>query len=794
MNLDLILKDNSILIIPNNIKNKVLLKLNNLDNIYNIKILSLNEFISRLTFTYNEEAIYYLIKNYNIKYEVAKVYLDNIKYIDKDKRYNIKKLDKLSKIKRRLIDNNLLKYDVNFINYVSDKEVIIYGYDYISNYDRNVLSKLSNVRKLSKKHENYVHTIYEFSDIDNEVEFIANKIIKLINNKIDINNIKLAGISSEYLSVIKRIFGFYNIPVNLPNNSSIYDTSIISDFIKLINENDINISLDLLEKKYDLLNEENNYIYNKLVDILNKYTFIDNYLDVIDMLIYDFKHTENYNNKKINSIEIINLKDNIIDDNIYVFLLGFNQGNIPAIYKDEDYITDFIRPNLDIETTQELNDIEKINIISIIKSIKNLVITYKLKTPFDIYYKSIIIDELGYDVIINEKIENKYSNKMNNIHLADCLDNLIKYGIKDDNLGRLYNSYSDIKYLTFDNKFSGIKKNDLLEYLDKKLLLSYSSVDNYYRCSFRYYLNNILKLTEYESTFAIEIGNIFHYILSKCFDDDFIFDKEFNIAISDLELNPSDKFFLKKLKNELLFIIDTIKLQNKFSSFDKALYESKVYINKEGNIKLTFMGIIDKLLYKKENNKTYLAIIDYKTGNPHTNLNNTIYGIDMQLPVYLYLSNNMSEIKNAEVVGFYLQKILNNEIIKSQDKIYEKQKKDNLKLQGYSINDEEILEKFDSSYKDSEVIKSMKVGNNGFYAYSKTISKDEINKLIEITEKNINDAFKNILDAKFDINPKRIGKNNVGCEFCKYKDICYMKEEDIVNLEEYKDLEFLKGV
>lgn len=790
MDIKNIIKDNIILVIPSTIKTKVLLEINELNEIYDVKIMNLNELISKLTYSYDEEAIYYLINKYKIKCEVAKVYLDNIKYVDTIS-YKNNKLNELSRIKKELIDNNLLRYDTNFKKYLSDREVIIYGYDYITNYDRNVLSQIPSIRIINKEHKNYKHNIYEFNDIDSEVEFVANKIVELINDGININDIKLAGVSSEYLTIVKRIFNFYNILVNLPNNSSTYDTNIISDFIKLIRKNTINNTLNLLEKKYDLLKEENNYIYNKLIDILNKYTFIDNYLDIIDMLIYDFKHTKNYSKKTINSIEVIDLKNNIIDDNIYVFLLGFNQGNIPIIHKDEEYITDTLRPNLDMETIEEMNNIEKINIVNAIKSIKNLVITYKLKTPFDIYYRSAILDELDYNVITNEKIENKYSNKLNYIHLANNLDNLIKYGIKDDNLSKLYNSYNDIKYLTFDNKFSGIKKNDLLEYLDNKLLLSYSSVDNYFRCSFRYYLNNILKLSEYESTFAIEIGNIFHYVLSKCFDDDFDFDKEFNFKIENLELSSSDKFFLKKLKNELLFIIDTIKLQNKFSSFDKALYENKVYINKEGNIKLTFMGIIDKLLYKKENNKTYLVIIDYKTGNPYTNLNNIIYGIDMQLPVYLYLSNNMSEIKNAEVVGFYLQKILNNEIIKSIDKTYDKQKKDNLKLQGYSINDGEVLEKFDSSYKDSEVIKSMKIGNNGFYAYSKTISKKEIDKLIEITENNVNDAFKNILDAKFDINPKRIGKNNVGCEFCKYKDICYMKEDDIVNLEEYKNLEFL---
>ena len=247
---------------------------------------------------------------------------------------------------------------------------------------------------------------------------------------------------------------------------------------------------------------------------------------------------------------------------------------------------------------------------------------------------------------------------------------------------------------------------------------------------------------------------------------------------------------MKKLKEELRFIIDTINKQNSFNSLDKSLYENKVYINKEGNIKLTFMGIIDKLLYKEENNKTYLVIIDYKTGFPHTNLNNTIYGIDMQLPVYLYLAKE-GLFKNAEVIGFYLQKILNNEIIRDPKKTYEQQKEDNLKLLGYTIDEPELASKFDFSYTDSEVVKSLKFGQNGFYAYSKVLSEEKINKLIEIVKDNIDNAFDNILDAKFNINPKRVGKDNIGCSFCKYSDICFMKEEDVVLLDEHNNLDFL---
>ena len=381
---------------------------------------------------------------------------------------------------------------------------------------------------------------------------------------------------------------------------------------------------------------------------------------------------------------------------------------------------------------------------------------------------------------------------MNYINLAKKLDNLIKYNMKDNELDILYSNYSDINYLKYDNTFKGINKEDFKEFINNDLLLSYSSMDNYYRCSFRYYLNNVLKLNEKDDKLYLKIGNIFHYILSICFNDGFNLDEEYDKYIKDLDLTISDRFFLKKLKKELQFVIETIKNQNKFSTFDKALYENKIYINKEGNVKLTFMGVLDKVLYQEEKENTYLVIIDYKTGTLHTDLNNVIYGINMQLPVYLYLSKE--KFNNAEVVGFYLQKILNNEIIKQKGKSYEKIKKDNLKLDGYTINDSELISKFDFTYKDSEVIKSMKINNDGsFYAYAKVLTVDQMNKLTELVKKNIDNAFNGIINCNFDINPKVIGKKMEGCLNCKYNDICYMKEEDKVYLEEKNFPSYLGG-
>ena len=789
MHFETFIQDNIVLVIPNTIKKQVLLKLNEFENIFNIKIMSLEELINSITFKYSDESIYYLIKKYDMNYDVALMYLNNIKYVN-DINVSSNKIEKLKNIKNELDENNLLIYDKNIFGLLKEKEVVIYGYDYIDNYSLKMLKKIDNYKIIKKEYSNFNHDVYEFNNIEDELYFVLTNIIDLIKKGVNINNIKLCNVTSEYENDLKRMFNIFNIPINIKNNKSIKSSLIFKDFIKSLKNNEIEESIDFIINKYDTSVSNNKYIVDQIIKILNTYNFVEEKDILINILTNEFKKIYIKNDEYENAVNIVDLKDNVFNDNDFVFLLGFNMGNIPIIYKDEDYLSDNEKDLLGLEMSYKKNSIEKKVVINNIKSIKNLFITYKNKTNFMEYMPSLLIDELKLNVIKNIDKKYNYSLKYNDLLLYKKIDDLIKYGTKDSVIDILYANKEKDNYLKYDNKFKGIDKLKFNNSLNGKLLLSYSSIDNYNRCAFRYYLNNILKITEFEETFAQNIGTIFHDILSKAFSDDFNFDKEFDEKMSQTIFTNKELFFMKKLKNELKFVIDTIKKQNKFNSLDKSLYENKVYINKDGNIKLTFMGIIDKLLYKEEDNKTYLVIIDYKTGVLHTNLNNTIYGIDMQLPVYLYLAKD-GLFKNAEVIGFYLQKILNNEVVKDSKKTYISQKEESLKLNGYTVDRTDLISKFDFSYTDSEVIKSLKFGKTGFYAYSKILSEEKIDKLINIVKNNIDDAFSNILSANFDINPKRIGKNNVGCTFCKYKDICFMKEEDVVELEEHTNLDFL---
>lgn len=67
--------------------------------------------------------------------------------------------------------------------------------------------------------------------------------------------------------------------------------------------------------------------------------------------------------------------------------------------------------------------------------------------------------------------------------------------------------------------------------------------------------------------------------------------------------------------------------------------------------------------------------------------------------------------------------------------------------------------------------------------YSKVLSESEIDEFIEIVSNNIDKMIEALNNCEFDINPKKIKNKNIGCEYCSFKDICYVNNSNIVELE-----------
>ena len=63
------------------------------------------EYLDNYYFSYDDDAIYYLMKKYNLNIDVCKVYLKNLYVIDINRDYSSLKLNYLKELKKDLINN-----------------------------------------------------------------------------------------------------------------------------------------------------------------------------------------------------------------------------------------------------------------------------------------------------------------------------------------------------------------------------------------------------------------------------------------------------------------------------------------------------------------------------------------------------------------------------------------------------------------------------------------------------------------------------------------------------------------
>ncbi len=762
------LTDDLLIVCNSGIKKNILNKYN--DKLYNYKFMNKNEFKNHFYFAYDNKTISYLISKYNYNIDVCKIYLDNLYPIDIDKNYKNEKLKFLKRLKIELINEKLLYFDKLFNSYLNTKTVIIIDNN-LEKYEKDDFKKFIILDESSQKLECSVTCC---NTLEEEILYVIDNILTLVNDGVDLNKIYLTNVGEDYLYTINRLFSYFKIPINLDMRESIYGTKIVKDYLNT--------------KKIPSFKTK---IGTKLIEVLNSLVDISDDVNYNIFLTDKLKHTYIPQTKYKNAVNIIDIGTPIEEDD-YLFVLGFNQDIIPRTYKNEEYITDSIKDEVNLYLTTEKNIREKKSISNYLGKIKNLFISYKEKSNFNSYLPSSLISDLNLNVSKYDSKKVYNSDLYNKLRLGELLDNYYKYGEKSNLLTKLVSHY-DINYNTYDNSFTGINTSSFINYINNYLKLSYTSLNTYNNCAFKYYINYILKINQSKDTFSIFVGNLFHYIFSVMYNECFNFDLEWDSYLEKYELSLKEKFFLKDLKKKLSEDIDIIKDLEMLSEYKNILTEEEVKIKLRKDLEIYFTGKIDKIISTNNSTDTYFSVVDYKTGTINTSINNMKYGLNMQLPIYLYLISKSSIFTSAIFTGMYFQRVLYPNYKWELGKNLYDIKKNNLKLQGYSTDNIENLSKFDRSYESSEMIKSMKINKDGsFSKNSKVLSDDDIYNILKYTEGVIDEVVDNILNAKFDINPKVIEKNK-SCTNCEFHDICFVNNKDYIYLDKVDNLDFLGG-
>ena len=340
---------------------------------------------------------------------------------------------------------------------------------------------------------------------------------------------------------------------------------------------------------------------------------------------------------------------------------------------------------------------------------------------------------------------------------------------------------------------------------------SVTRLEQFAACAFAHYLSYGLRLRERElQQFAsVDMGNIYHDVLERFakgiemseytwFDipqeaQDALLSQSMEDAIAgsgigDVFEDARNSYLLKRMETTAKRTIWALMLQvrkGKFVpsgfevSFSRAERLDAVQFQLGEDEKMRLRGRIDRIDTYETDDKVYVKIIDYKSGNTSFSLLNFYYGLQLQLVVYmnvaLELTKKIYKGKDTEPAGIFYYHITDPMVDSDGGESEEEIRRsilEQLKVGGLVNEDPEIYGAMDTDFTGtSSVIPVALKADGSLKAASKTASAYEFGLMSDYVRKKIEHVGKEIFAGNVSVKPYLLGDRS-GCDYCPYHTIC----------------------
>lgn len=384
--------------------------------------------------------------------------------------------------------------------------------------------------------------------------------------------------------------------------------------------------------------------------------------------------------------------------------------------------------------------------------------------------------------------------------LLEIFENNPEYSAKLDSL---INAKNKVPLKIFD-------RENTEKLFGKNLNISASQLEKFNLCRFSYFCNYGLNVRERMKAEInpMQYGTIVHYLLERFFSE---YSKEQYSKITDDELTDIVSTYISEYivvclgmgesdSNSFLYrlnvIIDNVCQLVKHiidelsqSEFFVADCELKIgedipsyTISLPDGHKIAVCGNVDRVDIMQRNGVTYLRVIDYKTGSKQFKLSDILYGINLQMLLYLHSietsdNNRYGKITPAGIL--YMPATVpyvSYDSLKSIDDLPSELNK-KLKMNGLLLSDTEVIHGMDKT--DSATYIPVKIKAGEPVSSTSLATLDEFGKIFKKVDMLVAEMGKKIYDGNIEAKPLKGGHDS--CEYCPYDSVCAYRQSEPVN-------------
>lgn len=780
-----------VLLVADRAYHPLLFRYKNENPVQDIKIISKDDLIRKLSFAYEKDPIPFLLKE-KFSYSNAKKILSLLQIADYEKN------DELNSLHEKLLANGYLakdpygerevrlhsvvlfesEADCELMEFLKRKN-IPFSHCHFSDFGAKEIHNEEHPPRILS----YPNKIYQCVSILSE---IRKRLVEQPDSAKDIVILISDDRDCFYLNFVSSLF---KIPLIYLSSTKLITKQVIRDKVRSIHKS----------KSFLFEEEETNPDLLHLKELVETYGLTDlpfdagysNLLEILD---------DQIDRKLVGDRGVLVSNKIRFDPSKEYFVTNFQYDVFYRVFSDKNVFSDAELQKISANTSYQKTEIDRILKANFIRY-GNIAMLSRVRQHLkDKIYDSPLMKDFKWDpkkdvIRVDNDLEGVYTKE------AFVFANALNYD------RQLVNSPVG-DYRSYDPSVVSISQS----FLTDKHNWSVTDLESYILCPYAYLMKKVLPLKD-DDYHARWFGTFAHCLFERIYEDDYDFENEYqkalvkyeNAAKSDGQVfGSTEKAWLTIAKPWLLEIVEAVRDGKPEGFIAEAAEEEVTFtLDSANGAEYLFSGKVDKIIRTDgASGKSYYSIIDYKTGKEQFDARQVFLGRSAQLPLYQYAlegeaGKNVSILDGAKFMGFGIQTVYMSSLHTLFDKIsehetgaFEKQTRAN----GLWSNSDDYWATMDQS-----IMTKNGVGKNGGKRFGGggrfDADHDQVEvvgdanldhvynfaALIEDAKRSMVATIEKILGREFPIAPtssdlKAKDVSRLQCAFCGYGDICYVRK------------------